>query len=107
MWSTDHTANVDWLLRALPVKGRVPPNAKVSSPASARRLIEEFQIGRRLILAGRHQVAVAADEIVVLADHHVMVALGADIFEPDRLGTEVAPVGLHHGPRSRQRVEIG
>jgi hypothetical protein len=37
------------------------------------RLVEEFEVRPALALAGRHQEAVAADEIVFLADHDVVV----------------------------------
>ena len=49
---------------------------------SLSRLLEIAQIGWRLILAGRHQVAVAAHEIVLLADDDVIVVLGAIILVP-------------------------
>src|SRR6516165_7810470 len=44
---------------------------------SLSRLLEIAQIGRRLILAGRHQVAVAAHEIVLLADEWTVRPLTA------------------------------
>jgi hypothetical protein len=59
------------------------------------RLVEEFEVRPALALAGRHQEAVAADEIVILANHDVVVTFGADIFEPYwLLATEVALLAI-------------
>jgi hypothetical protein len=41
-------------------------------------VVEEFEVRRALTLAGRHQEAVAADEIVILADHYVTRASPSD-----------------------------
>src|SRR6202011_3483418 len=46
---------------------------------------ELSQIRRRLVLVGRHQVAVPAAEIELLADTDVAVGLGAKIFGPERI----------------------
>src|SRR5436305_2067839 len=46
-------------------------------------LLEIAGIGRRLVLARGHQVAVRAEEIVVLADDHVVVVLAAIVLVPD------------------------
>src|SRR6266853_5495014 len=69
---------------------------------SLSRLLEIAQIGRHLILAGRHQVAVAAEEIVLLADNDVIVVLGALVILPQHLA--FAAIGLGHGPGPRQRM---
>src|SRR5438105_2347705 len=66
---------------------------------SLSRLVEISQIRRRLILFDRHQEAVRAEEIVLLADNNVDVVLDADVFPPpDRsLGCN-ATVVFDHGP---------
>src|SRR6516164_84907 len=66
------------------------------------RLVEIFQVGRRLALAGRHQLAVGAEEIALLADHHVMIVLDADVLVPG--GVAIAVVGPRHRPWSGQRM---
>src|SRR5262245_62479229 len=81
-----------------------PASGILRSPLLSR-LIEIFQVGSRLILPSGHQVAVLADVIILLADRDVMVALGADILEPDRLA--FPPVVLGHGTRAGQRVVDG
>src|SRR5580704_19027713 len=65
------------------------------------------QVGWRLVLACRHQVAVAADDVVVPADQHMMIILGAERLGPQRLRAWVAVVGARHGPGSRQRMVKG
>src|SRR5262245_16283647 len=52
---------------------------------SLRVVLEIFQIRRCLALAHRHQEAVGADIIVILADLNVAVVLGAIVFEPDHV----------------------
>jgi hypothetical protein len=59
------------------------------------RLIEIAQVRRRLILFHRHQVAVGAQQIALLADDHVVVAFRAVVLRPDDL--RLAPVGLLEG----------
>src|SRR5262249_40932028 len=106
----------------MPYRGARPPRGRLHhDPVDHRphvgrrrttlipRLVEEFEVRPALALAGRHQEAVATDEIVILADHDVVVTLGADIFEPYGLlaAEEVAPVGLHDRPWTREGVVIG
>src|SRR5262245_59539197 len=65
------------------------------------------QVGRRLVLAGRHQVSVGADHIVLAADLYMLVVLGADVFRPYRLlAGEPAKAALHR-PGPCQRVIDG
>ena len=63
-----------------PVRPRGPGRA--SRPP---RLIEVFQVGRSLALAGRHQEALGAEEVIVTADNDMRVILPADPFAPFRL----------------------
>src|SRR5580704_6763378 len=65
------------------------------------------QVGWRLVLACRHQVAVTADDVIVSADQHMMIILGAERLGPQRLRAWVAVVGARHGPGSRQRMVKG
>src|SRR5262245_30225892 len=62
---------------------------------------EVAQIGRRLVLLGRHEVAVRAQEIIFLADGHMLVALAAIVLDPDRLAH--AAVFLGDRPRTGER----
>src|SRR5262249_18416027 len=55
------------------------------------RLVEVPQIRRRLVLLGRHQIAVRADDVVLVADAHVGVVLGAEILAPERMRFAAAP----------------
>src|ERR1700722_20709985 len=72
--------------------------------ASLLRLLEIFQIGRRLILPGRHQIAVRTQHIALAPDVDELLALGANILDPDRPRIGVAAIGLIHGPRPRQSM---
>src|ERR1700722_9367299 len=103
-----------------------PATVKVSAPSAApvtksRRaisamglppmgllfcLIEVAQIGRRLALLERHQIAVGAQIIAVLADLHMLVADRADVVDPDRRLLQT--IGLVNRPRAGQgMVERG
>src|SRR5258708_3806078 len=66
------------------------------------RCLEIPRVWRRLILARRHQVAVSRQEVVLLANNHVVVALGAVIFRPQYVA--LVPEGFEHRPRPRQRM---
>src|SRR6202023_2211209 len=72
------------------------------SASSLARLLEISQIGRRLVLLGRHQEPIPAQEIVLLADGDLPVAFGNIILRPDRTRIRVAHVFLVDGPRARQ-----
>src|SRR5215510_16177590 len=74
------------------------------SPPSLPRPVEIAQIGRRLVLPGRHQVSVGAQKIVLAADGDMEVALGADGLAPHWPRSLRAAVGLVHGPRAGQGV---
>src|SRR5450631_3944751 len=91
------------------------PSTEVPQPASSRatamatmrawrilRSLEIFQVGRRLALSGGHQIAVGAQEIVLLADDQLVVALGAISLGPARTRILAAPKGLVHAPRPGQ-----
>src|SRR5262249_2836623 len=67
-------------------------------PALPLCLIEIAQVGRGLVLAGRHQLAIGAQEIVVLADDDMVVVLAADVLVPDDVAL-LADVSLGDGPR--------
>src|SRR5438046_3446618 len=66
--------------------------------------VEIFQVGRRLVLAHRHDGAVAAEEVALLADGDVGLAFDAVVFEPPDLVRLLALPGLAHAPGPRQRV---
>src|SRR5579883_1621928 len=65
-----------------------------------RGLPEVAQVRRRLAFARRHQVAVAADEIIALADDDVVVVLGAIVLVPDHVAD--AAIAFVHRPRPRE-----
>src|SRR5262245_7438324 len=88
---------------------RAPPQdevgaAQANTGSSPLRLLEIRQIRRRLILPGRHQLAVTAKVVVLLADEHMGVALGADVVFPDRTRIRFAVGSLLLGIGPRQRV---
>src|SRR6266581_4748836 len=60
---------------------------------SIPRRVEVAQVRRLLAFLGRHQIAVSAHKIVLLADHDVIVVLGAEVLV--QLDIPLAPVGLH------------
>src|SRR5580692_6271522 len=64
---------------------------------SLPRLSEISQIRRRLILAGRHQIAVAAQEIVFLTNDDVIVVFRAVVLVPPIIGD--AQIRLGYRPR--------
>src|SRR5262245_27436145 len=67
-----------------------------------RGRLEVARIRRRLILARRHQVAVAADHVVLGADKDVVVAFRTGVLGPDHL-LALEPVALCRRPGPRQR----
>src|SRR5437660_5060676 len=68
------------------------------------RWFEISQIRRRLVLLGRHQEAICAQHIVLLADFDVIVVLGAVDLAPVRPRIWLAAIALGHRPRTRQRM---
>src|SRR5262245_28646967 len=64
------------------------------------RLVEISQIRRRLILLRGHQVAIGAQEIILLADDHMMVVLGTNRLAPDRVFFCIAKVLVGDGART-------
>src|SRR6202521_3902777 len=70
---------------------------------SPRPRLEISQVRRRLVLLRRHEQPVRAQHIVLVADHHMIVVL-AILFGPERPRIRHAPIVLHHGPGSRQRM---
>src|SRR5262245_41627967 len=81
---------------------------KTISRRSLPRLAEIAQVGRQLILSGRHQQALRAQEIELLADADLRVVLAADEFGPVRPRSGVADISLVDSPRPRQgKVDHG
>src|SRR5262249_25321541 len=72
------------------------------SPSSPAQRIEVAQIGRCLVLLGRHQIAVHAAQVGLLAEKHIAVVLGADVLDPGRVAD--ASVAPGHRPGSGQGV---
>ena len=70
-------------------RGRARPRT-----ASLLHLSEIFQIRRLLVLLGRHQQAVTADEVIVVLDLDMRVVLGADRLQPIRPGIGIARVAI-------------
>src|SRR5262245_39461084 len=82
-----------------------------TGPAMTRRarrsllelvLLEVAQARRRLVLAGRHQQAVGAQEILLLSDLHLVLVLAADGLEPGCLSLPM--IGPRHRPWARERI---
>src|SRR5215475_9346999 len=59
----------------------------------------------RLVFARRHQIAIAGEEVVFLADNDMIVVLAALILRPQDVA--LAPVRLQHRPWPGQRVVDG
>src|SRR5450432_67554 len=70
-------------------------------PAGA---IEISQIWRWLVLAGRRQLSVGAQHVVLLADLYMVVGFGADDLAPRGLALGLATVALGDDPRAGERV---
>src|SRR6516162_6190759 len=76
---------------------RSPGSSCIRKPnALLRGLGEISQVGGRLVLLGRHQMAVGADEIGFVLDHHVVILGGAIVLDTLRIGK--ARVVPHHRP---------
>src|SRR5262249_42773559 len=81
-------------------------NPGYQSAASPLRAGELLRIRRRLVLAGRHQLAVGAEEVVLALDLDPRVLLRAHRGAPERVRL-VGPLGrLLDRPRPRQRVVV-
>src|SRR5215472_11748441 len=82
----------------------------VGSNASSRELpprrLEILQIRRRLVFAGGHEVAVGAEEVVLLADDDLIVALHARALVPFRPWIGVAAERLVDAPGPRQSMVV-
>src|SRR5438105_5968669 len=91
------------ILRA--VWWRSVPAFAGTSGIRVRRLLlhaEIARVRRRLILAGRHQVAVGTQEIEFLADDDVIVVFATLEFVPQDIALAVE--GLHYHPGPGQRI---
>src|SRR6266849_3980014 len=81
------------------------PRIRPRFRSSLSRLFEIPQIGRRLILAGRHQHSVAAQIVVFASDHDLPVIFIADEFWPlGGLQIGIADISFVDGPRPRQGI---
>src|SRR5580704_5869895 len=76
----------------------------VYSRASLPHPPEIPQIRRRLVLAGGHEVAVAAAVIGLRADLDQLLVARAVILLPHRIGRRLSTVALEHRPRPREGV---
>src|ERR1700686_1447305 len=81
-----------------------PTAPAIRHRASIRPRLEISQIGRRLVLAGGHQVVVAAAVVGLLADLDQLLVARAVIFLPDRKPGGIAAIGLQHRPGMRKGV---
>src|SRR5262249_9509954 len=82
------------------------PRVTRAAPKLLLRRLEVSQVRRRLILLDRHQVAVAAHHVIVLADPDVMIVLGAMVEIPDHIAA-FALILLGNGPGPRERIVDG
>src|SRR5262249_43652780 len=74
----------------------------IGGTRSLLRLVKVSQVRRRLVLLGRHQVAIGAQEVGLRADRHMVVSDRADILHEVRVVG--AAISLEHGPGARQGV---
>src|SRR5215467_1101288 len=65
---------------------------------------EILEIRRPLVLLGRHQQTVGAEEVALPADLDMGIALGTDALAPDRTRVLHAAIFLDRGPRARERI---
>src|SRR5215468_7596460 len=65
------------------------------------RLIEMAQVRRLLVLPDRHQIAIGAEEIVLLADDDVLVVGGTYVLTPSVVALASIAAGHRPGPRER------
>src|SRR6202030_986857 len=72
------------------------------SRALLPRLFEIARVGRRLILAGRHQQPIGAQEIAFIADLRPQITFAADEFIPVGSWVWIANIAAGHRPRLRQ-----
>src|SRR5262245_30637488 len=85
-----------------------PPRSPDSEIRGGRKavglgvLFEVLEIGGRLSLANRHQQAVGAEQIILLADLHVLIVLHAIVLEPDRIAGPL--IASRYRPGARQGV---
>src|SRR5262245_12780999 len=91
-------------------------SAAASAPAMAERrnsmrnlhtfssAREIAQVWCRLPGPCRCEIAVRPDHVHLLADRNMIAVIGADGFAMVHNGRAVAPIGLGHGPRLRQRA---
>src|SRR5262249_289486 len=100
---TTNTTAMRFILRLL----RWPLLRYWVQAASLLRLLEKSRVGRRLVFPRRHQVAVRAQVVALLADDHPGIPLRANELAPDRSRTRIAIVVLGHGPRPRQGIVDG
>src|ERR1700730_3324324 len=70
-------------------------------------LFEIPGVRRGLVLAGRHQEPVGAQEIAIVADLDRGVVARESFLEPDRLRIGIALIGSILGPWLRQRMIVG
>src|SRR6516225_6765611 len=71
---------------------------------SPRRRLEEAQVRRRLVLLGRHQISVRAQDVVLLADDDVDIAGNAKALRPLRTQIRIVLIAAIDAPRPRQGV---
>src|SRR5215470_5462548 len=77
----------------------------ISGSPSLPALLEIAQVRWRLVFARRHQQAVRAQHVVLLADGDVRIAFGADVLEPDEVA--LAAIRLDHRPGAGERIVDG
>src|SRR5215470_13247048 len=77
----------------------------ISGSPSLPALLEIAQVRWRLVLARRHQQAVRAQHVVLLADGDVRIAFGADVLEPDEVA--LAAILFDDRPGARERIVDG
>src|SRR5262249_20671038 len=94
----------DWTSFCPNMPRRLKPRRPNAISASLRPFLEISQIWRRLILADRHQHAVAAHEITLSADGDHGIGLDAGALRRARPRIGVARIPLVHGPRPGQCV---
>src|SRR5205085_8449215 len=66
--------------------------------------VEIFEIRSGLAFPDRHQQTIRAQDVILIADAHVSVVLGANVFGPDWPRSRSAAVASLDRPWMRQRM---
>src|SRR5215510_10922648 len=88
-----------WIERSTPPQLRGHAN-----PLPILSAREVPQVRRGLAFPGRHQEAIAAQHVVLIADAHELLAFGADVLDPGWPRIRITAIVFENGPGTRQAI---